>query len=76
MGQPDMDKDVEQSKDAAAMIATASIDDINAEARVAADKEHSHTFMEAIRLYPAAVGWSLYFSLGVIMYVNRNHWYS
>ena len=49
------------------MIATASVDDINAEARVAADKEHSHTFFEAARLYPAAVGWSLYFSLGVIM---------
>ncbi|KAK5051456.1 hypothetical protein LTR84_003108 [Exophiala bonariae] len=67
MAQSDMDKDIEQRKDAAAMIATASIDDINAEARVAADKEHSHTFFEAVKLYPSAVGWSLYFSLGVIM---------
>jgi hypothetical protein len=63
----DMDKDIEIRKDPAALIATASIDDINAEARAAADKEHGHTFWEAVKLYPAAVGWSLFFSVGVIM---------
>ena len=62
-----MDKDIETRKDPAALIATASIDDINAEARAAADEEHSHGFWEAIRLYPQAVGWSLFFSIGVIM---------
>ncbi|KIV88862.1 hypothetical protein, variant 1 [Exophiala mesophila] len=63
----DSDKDIEDRKDPAALIATASIDDINAEARVAADEEHGHTFFEAARLYPTAIGWSLFFSLGVIM---------
>jgi SP family general alpha glucoside:H+ symporter-like MFS transporter len=29
--------------------------------------EHTLTFWEACRLYPKAVGWSMYFSLGVIM---------
>lgn len=63
----DTNKDAEPNKDPAAMIATASIDDIDAEARIATDEEHGHTFFEAVKLYPAAVGWSLFFSLGVIM---------
>jgi SP family general alpha glucoside:H+ symporter-like MFS transporter len=29
--------------------------------------EHTLTFWEAVKLYPKAVGWSMYFSLGVIM---------
>ena len=66
-GAADMDKDIETRKDPAALIATASIDDINAEARAAADEEHGHSFWRAARLYPAAVGWSLFFSIGVIM---------
>lgn len=67
MAPVDMDKDIEDRKDPAALIATASVDDINAEARLATDEEHGHTFFEAVRLYPAAIGWSLFFSLGVIM---------
>jgi hypothetical protein len=67
MTDTEMDKDMEQSKHTAAMVATASLDEINAEARIAADNEHSQTFLEAVRLYPAAIGWSLFFSLGVIM---------
>lgn len=62
-----MGKDIEDRKDAASLIATASVDDINAEARAAADEEHGHSFWEAVKLYPSAVGWSLFFSLGVIM---------
>ena len=62
-----MDKDIETHKDPAALIATASVDDINAEARLGADDERSHSFWEAVKLYPSAVGWSLFFSLGVIM---------
>ncbi|EXJ71374.1 uncharacterized protein A1O5_05181 [Cladophialophora psammophila CBS 110553] len=66
-GTADMDKDIEIRKEPVGLIATASIDDINAEARAATDKEHGHSFWEAARLYPAAVGWSLFFSIGVIM---------
>ncbi|KAF3035024.1 hypothetical protein E8E12_005931 [Didymella heteroderae] len=33
----------------------------------AIEVEHALTFWEAVRLYPKAIGWSMYFSLGVIM---------
>lgn len=59
------------SKDGLA-IGAASIDDINAEARVAADNEHNLTFIEAIKTYPSAVAWALFFSLGVIMAVRNS----
>ena len=29
--------------------------------------EHQMTFMDGLRLYPASIGWSAFFSLGVIM---------
>jgi SP family general alpha glucoside:H+ symporter-like MFS transporter len=29
--------------------------------------EHTLTFWEAVKLYPKAIGWSMYFSMGVIM---------
>lgn len=48
---------------------TASLEDNHAEARIAADREHNLTFRQAIQTYPTAVGWSLFFSLGVIMAV-------
>ncbi|KAK5327676.1 hypothetical protein LTR93_003062 [Exophiala xenobiotica] len=67
MASPGTDKDIENSKDPAGLIATASIDDIQAEARIAADEEHGRGFWEAAKLYPSAVFWSLFFSLGVIM---------
>ncbi|KAM0724202.1 hypothetical protein Q7P37_000084 [Cladosporium fusiforme] len=37
------------------------------EARQGTEHEHRLSLMEALRLYPTAVGWSIYFSLGVIM---------
>lgn len=35
------------------------------EARLATEREHSLSLLEAVKLYPTAVGWSIYFSLGV-----------
>lgn len=35
------------------------------EARQATEREHSQSLWEAVKLYPTAVGWSIYFSLGV-----------
>jgi SP family general alpha glucoside:H+ symporter-like MFS transporter len=32
-----------------------------------ATDDHSLNFIQALRLYPSAVGWSMFFSLGVIM---------
>jgi hypothetical protein len=37
------------------------------EARLATELEHQMTFLEAVKLYPGAVGWSIFFSIGVIM---------
>jgi hypothetical protein len=35
------------------------------ESRQGTDHEHRLSFLEAIKLYPSAVGWTIYFSLGV-----------
>lgn len=35
------------------------------EARQGTEREHSLSLVEAVKLYPTAVGWSIYFSLGV-----------
>ncbi|KAK5321538.1 hypothetical protein LTR70_004093 [Exophiala xenobiotica] len=59
-------EDTSTRKDGLA-VDSASIDDLNAEARMAADKEHNLTFIEAVKSYPTAVAWALFFSLGVIM---------
>ncbi|KAL1592140.1 hypothetical protein SLS59_009908 [Nothophoma quercina] len=37
------------------------------EVREAIEVEHTLKFWEAVKLYPKAIGWSMYFSLGVIM---------
>lgn len=37
------------------------------EARQATEHEHDLSFFEALKLYPTAVGWSVFFSLGIIM---------
>lgn len=42
-------------------------EDSTSAARRAAEQDKQLTFTEALRQYPKAVGWSLYFSLGVIM---------
>lgn len=41
--------------------------EIAEEAREAIETEHALTFSDALRCYPKAIGWSMYFSLGVIM---------
>ncbi|KAF2662532.1 MFS sugar transporter-like protein [Lophiostoma macrostomum CBS 122681] len=37
------------------------------EVREAIEVEHTLTFLDAFRYYPKAIGWSMYFSVGVIM---------
>ncbi|KAF2767354.1 general substrate transporter [Teratosphaeria nubilosa] len=37
------------------------------DARAAVESEHNLTFLEALKLYPTAIGWSIFFSLGIIM---------
>lgn len=67
MESTDLNKDIEVHKDDAAMIAAAPVEEINNEARKAFEAEHSLKFFDAIKLYPAAVGWALFFSMGVVM---------
>lgn len=37
------------------------------EAQEATEHEHNLTLLQALKLYPTAVGWSIFFSLGIIM---------
>jgi MFS transporter, SP family, general alpha glucoside:H+ symporter len=67
MGAIDDDKDLEDPKNGNASIATASVDEINAKARHATELEKKLDFRTAVSLYPTAIGWSVFFSLGIIM---------
>lgn len=40
---------------------------LGSQARLATELEHQMTFFEGVKLYPTCVGWSIFFSLGVIM---------
>ena len=42
-------------------------EELGSQARVATELEHQMTFFEALKLYPTCVGWSIFFSLGIIM---------
>jgi hypothetical protein len=44
-----------------------SMKKIGDDARLATEIEHQMTFMQAIKIYPKAMAWSVFFSLGVIM---------
>lgn len=46
---------------------TIALRKIGAEALIATEIEHQMTFMEGLKLYPASIGWSAFFSMGVIM---------
>jgi hypothetical protein len=41
--------------------------EINDAARHSIESEHEMSFIEAAKLYPGAIGWSIFFSLGIIM---------
>lgn len=43
------------------------VNDTDAALAEAIQHEHNLTFREAIRLYPSAIGWSAFVSIGVIM---------
>src|SRR6187402_3150906 len=44
-----------------------SILEIGLESRHAMETEHRMGFFEGLKLYPSAVAWSMFFSLGIIM---------
>jgi MFS transporter, SP family, general alpha glucoside:H+ symporter len=44
-----------------------TVKEMGDEVRLATDLEHRMTFLEGLKLYPAAVGWSMFFSIGIIM---------
>lgn len=43
---------------------TGTIQSAGTEAQEATENEHNLSFSEAIKIYPKAVGWSVFFSLG------------
>ncbi|KAH8648299.1 general substrate transporter [Tricladium varicosporioides] len=51
----------------AVSIHDATTKEIGEESRRATELEHSMSFRQALKLYPKAVGWSAFFSMGVIM---------
>ncbi|RMZ81699.1 hypothetical protein DV737_g2434, partial [Chaetothyriales sp. CBS 132003] len=55
----------EESKEA--LIPRDPRDDILSHAEVAISREHELTFLEAIKLYPKAIGWSVLMSAALIM---------
>lgn len=65
-------KSTDNMKDGPAVTAL-STDEHNSQASIAAHHEHNLSFSEAVRSYPAAVFWSFFFSLGVIMAVRFIH---
>lgn len=44
-----------------------SKEELGGQARLATEMEHQMGFLEAVKLYPSCVGWSIFFSMGVIM---------
>lgn len=67
MATPSKDVDTTASKYAEMPIEVRKLSIAAEEVREAIEVEHALTFWEAVRLYPKAIGWSMYFSLGVIM---------
>jgi hypothetical protein len=55
------------NKDAETPVTVRKLSVAAEDVREAIEVEHSLTFFEAVKLYPKAIGWSMYFSLGVIM---------
>lgn len=50
-----------------ASVAVVNFADLSAEAKDATTKEHEMGFMQAIKLYPKAVGWSILLSTAIVM---------
>lgn len=46
---------------------TTAMADMTSNARRATEKEQSMTLLQGIRLYPKAVGWSMFISLLIVM---------
>lgn len=58
---------ITSSKDVETPVAVRKLSIAAEEVREAIEVEHNLTFFQAVKLYPKAIGWSMYFSLGVVM---------
>lgn len=56
-----------ETKNGPVDVEVAKLESINAEFVQAIHDEHELTFSKALKLYPKAIAWSAYVSLGVIM---------
>lgn len=55
------------SKDVETPVTVRKLPSAAGKVREAIEAEHNLMFLEAAQLYPKAIGWLMYFSLGVIM---------
>lgn len=61
-----MGTSVDEGEERSAKIGNVTIGAIaGEEARQGTEHEHSLSLAEAVKLYPSAIGWTIYFSLGV-----------
>lgn len=67
MAEAKQDVEVEVGRAPPAYPVTGISEKIGDEARRATEIEHHMSFWEGLKLYPTAVGWSAFFSMGVIM---------
>jgi SP family general alpha glucoside:H+ symporter-like MFS transporter len=67
MGKPDEDPTPVVSSPSEPRIELGTSKEMGEESRRATEIEHHMTFWQGLKLYPAAVGWSAFFSLGIIM---------
>jgi SP family general alpha glucoside:H+ symporter-like MFS transporter len=56
-----------QETDVEATVKVTSSKESTSDGATRVEDEHSQSFMQALKLYPTAVGWSMFFSLGIIM---------
>ena len=62
------EKPTADKTDATALEAVvSSTEALNEQAKIATEREKNLGFFQAIRLYPTAAGWSVYFALGILM---------
>jgi SP family general alpha glucoside:H+ symporter-like MFS transporter len=64
MGIPD---EVDVGQPTTEIIINDYVKEMGDDARRATEIEHEMTFIEGCKMYPAAIGWSVFFSLGIIM---------
>ncbi|KAF4626348.1 hypothetical protein G7Y89_g11809 [Cudoniella acicularis] len=67
MESPEKETDIKGVQNPVSLEDVTTVKEIGEESRRATEAEHRMTFMQGLKLYPKAIGWSAFFSMGVIM---------